>query len=425
MRNFFTYRNGVLHAEDIPVPRLAENVQTPFYCYTTAGVKHNYRLFQAALQLQGLGNFCIHYALKANANMALVRTLADIGAGADVVSEGELRLALAAGIAPQKIVFSGVGKTSAEIAFALKTGILQLNVESEAELRAIHRVATTLNAVAPVSFRVNLDIDANTHHKISTGRKDDKFGIEWLNIPHVYQSAVSLPHLDVVGLSIHIGSQITSLHPFRYAFIRIRDLMTQLRASGFVIQRVDLGGGLGVLYDNAAVQPPSPTAYAAMIQETLGDCRCQILLEPGRFIVANAGILVSRVLYIKEERNKTFVIVDAAMNDLIRPSLYGAFHAIRPVREPGPDVTSQTVDVVGPICETSDVFASQRPLPPVYPGDLLILSNTGAYGATMASTYNIRPLVPEILVKGEQFSIVRRRPSYQEMFSLESFPSWL
>ncbi len=425
MRKFFTYRNGILHAESVSIPNIAESVGTPFYCYTTAALEHYYNFFQSALK--GLGEVCIHYALKANANIAVVRTLANLGAGADVVSEGELRLALAAGISPQQIVFSGVGKTPEEIAFALQTGILQLNVESEAELWTIHRIATTLNTVASVSFRVNLDIDAKTHHKMTTSRKEDKFGIEWRKIPSLLQSAISLPHLKVVGLTTHIGSQITNLQSFRKSFMRMRDLITQLNASGLPIRRLDLGGGLGVLYDpdSAADLPPSPTAYAAVIRETLGDCHCQILLEPGRFIVANAGLLVTRVLYVKEGSNKIFVIVDAAMNDLIRPSLYGAFHAILPITEPRLDMSRQTVDVVGPICETSDVFAPQRSLTPAFPGELLALDGAGAYGATMASTYNLRRLVPEILVKGDKFSIIRRRPSYKEMFALESLPPWL
>ncbi len=425
MQNFFTYRNGILHAEDIPIPNLAESVGTPFYCYTTAALEYYYRLFQSALA--ELREVSIHYALKANTNIAVVRTLANLGAGADVVSEGELRLALAAGISPKKIVFSGVGKTPVEISFALQTGILQLNVESEEELGEIHRIAATLNTVAPVSFRVNLDIDAKTHHKITTSRREDKFGIEWLKIPRILRSAVSLPHLHVVGLTTHIGSQITNLQSFRKSFMRMRNLITQLNASGFPIRRVDLGGGLGVLYDSESAEglPPSPTAYAAVIRETLGDYHCQILLEPGRFIVANAGLLVTRVLYVKEGSNKIFVIVDAAMNDLIRPSLYGAFHAILPIKEPLLDMSRQTVDVVGPICETSDVFAHKRSLTPASPGDLLALDSAGAYGATMASTYNLRRLVPEILVKGDQFSVIRRRPSYKEMFSLESLPPWL
>ena len=420
MQSFFTYRNGMLHAEDMPVQKIADSVGTPFYCYTTAALEHYYRMFQAALpEVQ------IHYALKANANIAVVRTLANLGAGADVVSEGELRLALAAGIAPQRIVFSGVGKTPEEIAFALQTGIGQLNVESEAELKVIHRVAAALGSMAPISFRVNLDIDAHTHHKITTSRKEDKFGIDWLKIPILFQLTKNLPYLKVVGLAIHIGSQIINLQSFKDAFMRMRGIITDLRASGFVIQRVDLGGGLGVLYDNAEVLPPSPRAYASVIQETLGDCHCQILLEPGRFLVAHAGILVTRVLYVKEGSNKIFVIVDAAMNDFIRPSFYGAFHDILPVREPSSDMGYQVVDVVGPICETSDVFAQKRSLVQVFPGDLLAFNTAGAYGATMASTYNMRPLLAEVLVNGEQYSIVQRRQSYEEMFALQTLPPWL
>ncbi|VBB69643.1 Diaminopimelate decarboxylase [invertebrate metagenome] len=418
----FRYRNGILHAESVPLPKLADIVGTPFYCYATAAVERHYRLLQTALP--GLGKVRIHYALKANANMAVVQTLANLGAGADVVSEGEMRLALAVGIPPQRIVFSGVGKTTAEIAFALQTGILQLNVESEPELETINHVATELGRIAPVSFRVNPDIDAHTHHKITTGRSADKFGVALASVPSLFFRSVNLTHLNVVGLATHIGSQITTLQPFKESFLRIRSTVEYLRASGFPIQRIDLGGGLGVPYDSAADRPPSPAAYAAVIRETLGDCNCQILLEPGRLIVANAGILVTRVLYVKEG-SRTFVIVDAAMNDLIRPSLYDAFHAILPVTEPIHGTACQAVDVVGPICETGDVFAHQRSLTPVGPGDLLALTTAGAYGAAMASSYNLRPLIPEVLVKGDEFAVVRRRPSYKEMLTLESLPPWL
>ena len=416
----FAYHDGILHAEDVSLPRLAAEVATPFYCYATATLERHYQVFAAALA--GLPAH-VHYAVKANANMAVVRTLADLGAGADVVSEGELRLALAAGIPPERIVFSGVGKTAAEIALALDHDILQLNVESEPELEAISRIAA--GRVARVALRVNPDINASTHHKITTGRKENKFGIAWTQAPAVFRHAAGLPGIEVVGLATHIGSQITDLQPFRDAFQRVRSLIFQLRADGFPIRRIDLGGGLGVPYDSDAALPPQPAAYAAVIRETLGDCACEILLEPGRLIVANAGILVTRVVYVKEGESRTFVIVDAAMNDLVRPTLYDAFHAILPVVAPPPHAATRVVDVVGPVCETGDTFATQRPLPPVRAGDLLALAGAGAYGAVMASSYNLRPLVPEVIVKGERFAVVRRRPSHAEMLALESLPPWL
>ncbi|KAF0118231.1 MAG: diaminopimelate decarboxylase [Rhodospirillaceae bacterium] len=418
----FTYHDGILHAEDVSLPRLADEVGTPFYCYATATLERHYQVFTAALA--GLPAH-IHYAVKANANMAVVRTLADLGAGADVVSEGELRLALAAGISPKRIVFSGVGKTAAEITLALDHDILQLNVESEPELEAISRIAVASGRVARVALRVNPDIDASTHHKITTGRKENKFGIAWTQAPAVFRYAAGLPCIEVVGLATHIGSQITDLHPFRDAFRRVRSLVFQLRTENFPIRRIDLGGGLGVPYDNDAALPPQPAAYAAVIRETLGDCGCEILLEPGRLIVANAGMLVTRVLYVKEGASRTFVIVDAAMNDLVRPTLYDAFHAILPVVAPPPHTAPRVVDVVGPVCETGDTFATQRPLPPVRAGALLALASAGAYGAVMASSYNLRPLVPEVIVKGGRFAVVRRRPSYAEMLALESLPPWL
>lgn len=418
----FAYHNGILHAEEVSLPALAAAVGTPFYCYATATLERHYRVFTTALASLDAH---VHYALKANANIAVVRTLANLGAGADVVSEGELRLALAAGIPPERIVFSGVGKTAAEIAFALQSDILQLNVESEPELNAINRLAAALGVVAPVALRLNLDVDANTHPKITTGRKENKFGIAWTRAPMLFQQMACLPHLDVVGLATHIGSQITELSPFRKAFVRLRGLVMQLRAGGFPIRCLDLGGGLGVPYDSMAESPPSPAAYAAVIHETLGDCGCRLLLEPGRLIVANAGILVTRVLYVKEGASRTFVIVDAAMNDLVRPTLYDAFHAILPVAEPLPGVIGQVVDVVGPVCETGDIFACQRLLPPTHSGDLLALATAGAYGAVMASSYNLRPLIPEVIIKGDRFAVVRRRPSYIEMLALDNLPPWL
>lgn len=417
----FQYRFGELHAEDVPVFKIAEAVGTPFYCYSTATLERHYTVFAEALT--GM-NAHIHYALKANSNVAVIRTLANLGAGADVVSEGELRLALAAGIPAQRIVFSGVGKTRSELAFALKAGILQINVESEPELLALNEIAGNLGLVAPVSIRVNPDIDAGTHDKITTGRKENKFGIEWTRAHAVFRRAASMPNIDALGVAVHIGSQLTELQPFRDAFLRVRDLVAILRADGLPIRHVDVGGGLGVPYGDESGPPPLPVDYAAVIRETLGGLDCRILLEPGRLIVGNAGILVTRVVYVKEGATRTFVIVDAAMNDLVRPAMYDAHHDIAPVSEPDVNTVRRPVDVVGPVCESSDTFAQQRPLPPVSSGDLLAIGTAGAYGAVMSSGYNARPLVPEVLVKGEAFAIVRRRPTYEEMLSQEILPDW-
>ncbi|MBF0130570.1 MAG: diaminopimelate decarboxylase [Alphaproteobacteria bacterium] len=417
----FQYRAGELHAEDVPVSRIAKAVGTPFYCYSTATLERHYGVFADALR--GLDAH-IHYAMKANSNVAVVRTLANLGAGADVVSEGELRLALAAGVPARRIVFSGVGKTRSELAFAIKAGILQINVESEPELFALNEVAGELGLVAPVSIRVNPDVDAGTHDKITTGRKENKFGIEWTRAHAVFRRAVDLPHVEALGVAVHIGSQLTDLQPFRDAFLRVRDLVTMLRADGLGVRHVDVGGGLGVPYGDGSGPPPLPSEYAAVIRETLGGLGCRILLEPGRLIVGNAGILVTRVVYVKEGATRTFVIVDAAMNDLVRPAMYGALHDIAPVRESDVDARRHPVDVVGPVCESGDTFAQQISLPPVVGGDLLAIGTAGAYGAVMSSDYNARPLVPEILVKGDAFAIVRRRPTYEEMLAREILPDW-
>ncbi|CAA7621303.1 diaminopimelate decarboxylase [Magnetospirillum sp. SS-4] len=419
--NHFHYIDGELHAEDVAIARIAEAVGTPFYCYSTATLERHYAVFAGALGAAGL-DATVCFACKANPNIAVIHTLARLGAGADVVSEGELRQALAAGVPPERIVFSGVGKTRAELDFAVATGILQINVESEPELRMLSEVAAARGVRMPVSIRVNPDVDAGTHAKITTGKKENKFGIEWNRIREVYNLAGSLPGLDVVGIACHIGSQLTEIEPFRQAFLRVRDLVDMLRADGVDIRRLDLGGGLGVPYDDET--PPSPTAYAEIMRDTLGDLGCRVIVEPGRLLVGNAGILVSRVIHVKEGSTRTFLIVDAAMNDLMRPALYDAHHAIIPVAEPGPGTVLAAVDVVGPVCETGDTFARQRPLPPMAAGDLLAFGTAGAYGAAMSSTYNTRPLIPEVLVRGAEFKVVRARPSFEQMRALESLPDW-
>lgn len=418
----FQYQLGHLHAEEVPLSRIAQQVGTPFYCYSSATLEHHYRVLESALT--GL-NAQIHYAMKANSNVAVVRTLANLGAGADVVSEGELRLAMAAGVPANRIVFSGVGKTRAELTLALQVGIFQINVESEPELNALSEVATSLGLIAPVSLRVNPDIDAGTHEKITTGRKENKFGIEWTQARAVYHKARALPGIDVVGVAVHIGSQLTDLAPFRAAFLRVRDLVMTLRADGFNIRRIDVGGGLGVPYEHEKEHPPSPDAYAEMLRDTLESLKTTLILEPGRLITANAGILVTQIVYVKESTTRTFAIVDAAMNDLVRPAMYDAYHEIIPVVEPLPNAPRCIVDVVGPVCESGDTFAQQRSLPLLSAGDLLVIGTAGAYGAVMASSYNARLLVPEVMVKGDAFAIVRHRPSYKEMLALEALPEWL
>jgi len=419
--NHFDYRDGVLHVEELALPEIARQIGTPFYCYSTATLARHYRVFADALAASGL-DAQICFALKANPNVAVVRTLAELGAGADVVSEGELRQALAAGVPPDRIVFSGVGKTRRELEFAVATGILQINVESEPELLALSEVAAARGLRMPIALRVNPDVDAGTHEKITTGRKENKFGIEWTRAHEVYRRARSLPGIAVVGVACHIGSQLTEIAPFEAAFLRVRDLVAMLRGDGFDIRRLDLGGGLGVPYESEL--PPLPADYAAAVARTLGDLGCRIVVEPGRLLVGNAGVLVSRVIYVKEGATRTFVIIDAAMNDLMRPALYDAHHAIEPVVQPRSDAPLAPVDVVGPVCESGDTFARQRALPPLRADDLLVLRTAGAYGAAMASTYNSRPLVPEVLVNGDRFAVVRARPTYDEMLALESLPDW-
>lgn len=421
--HYFVYCNGILHAEDVSIPAIAEKVGTPFYCYSTATLTRHYLVFREALQ--GV-DASICFAMKANSNLAVVHTLANLGAGADVVSGGELELAMKAGVPASKIVFSGVGKTEAEMALALKCGVAQLNVESEAELHTLSRVAKQMGATVRVALRVNPDVDAKTHDKISTGRKGDKFGIDWELAPRLYQKAAGLGGLEPTAVAVHIGSQITTLAPFEAAFKRVHELVAKLRANGFLINHLDLGGGLGVPYDHTSnVHPPSPAEYGAMVKRTLGDLGCKMMFEPGRLIVGNAGILVTRVISTKQTTSRRFVIVDAGMNDLVRPAMYGAYHEILPVVEAPPSPGATVADIVGPVCETTDRFAQDYRLPQLAAGDLLAILTTGAYGAVMASTYNARPLVPEVLVNGNQYAVVRRRPTIEEMTALESLPPWL
>ncbi len=418
--NHFDYKDGQLFAEDVSIESIADRVGTPFYCYSTATLERHYKILAEALTDAGV-EAAICFAVKANSNVAVIKTLAQLGAGADVVSEGELRRALAAGVPPERIVFSGVGKTRDELRFAVATGIHQINVESEPELDMLSNVAVELGREQAIAIRVNPDVDANTHEKITTGRKENKFGIEWTDAHQVLRRAHDLPGLKAVGVACHIGSQLTEIQPFKDAFIRIRDLVVMLKADGIAIERLDLGGGLGVPYQGEIL--PGPREYAKVVAATLGNLGCKIMVEPGRLLVGNAGILVTRVIYVKEGATRTFVIVDAAMNDLMRPALYDAYHQIDPVKLTGEDPV--LVDVVGPVCETGDTFAKQRSLQPVNPGDLLVLRTAGAYGASMSSMYNSRPLAPEVLVKGDQFAEVRARPAYQEILAMESLPAWL
>lgn len=416
----FTYKNGLLKAEDVSLADLADEIGTPFYCYSRATLERHFQVFDAALD--GLDH-TICYAVKANGNMAVIKTLAQLGAGADVVSGGELVRALQAGVPGSKIVFSGVGKTREEMAQALDAGIHQLNVESEPELVALSEVAESKGVTARVAIRINPDVDAKTHAKITTGRAENKFGIDWDKAPDIYARARDLPGIDASGIATHIGSQLTDLEPYRKAYERLRDVALDLRGRGHDIRRLDLGGGLGIPYNDENAPPPAD--YGAMVKEIVGPLGCHITVEPGRLIAGNAGVLVTRVLYVKEGSTRRFVIVDAAMNDLLRPALYDAYHAIVPAVEPSPGEPTAPVDVVGPVCETGDTFAVQRHLPAVNAGELLVIRSAGAYGAVMASTYNGRPLVPEVLVSGGDHAVVRRRVEAEEFMAFDALPPWL
>ena len=416
----FAYKDGVLHAEDVNLQALAEEVGTPFYCYSTATLERHFRVMDGAFKDT---DHLICYAMKANSNQAVIKTMAALGAGMDVVSEGELRRALAAGVPARKIVFSGVGKTAKEMAYALREGIACFNVESEPELELLSTVAQRVGQRASVSIRVNPDVDAKSHAKISTGKADNKFGITYLRASEVYARAAALPNIDVTGVDMHIGSQITELAPFEQAFKLMAELVTRLKAEGHNIRHLDLGGGLGVPYRGDNDIPPHPDEYAAMVKRTLGHLGLKYMMEPGRMIVGNAGIMVSRVIYVKENEGKTFVVQDAAMNDLIRPTLYDAYHEILAVEE-SRNKTTQEADVVGPVCETGDYFAKSRRLPKLQQGDLIAIMTAGAYGAVQSGTYNTRPLIPEILVKDDQFAVVRPRQTYEELIGLDRLAPW-
>jgi diaminopimelate decarboxylase len=416
----FQYRDGILHAEDVSLKVLAEEVGTPFYCYSAATLTRHYQVMDKALAGT---DHQICYAMKANSNQAVIKTMADLGAGMDVVSEGELRRALAVGVPARKIVFSGVGKTAREIAFALKEGIACFNVESEPELELLSQIAQRVGQRASISIRVNPDVDAKTHAKITTGKADNKFGISYIEAPRVYARAAELEAIDVTGIDMHIGSQITELAPFEKAFQLMGELARQLLAQGHNIRHLDLGGGLGVPYRGTNDVPPHPDEYGAMVKRVLGPLGLKLVLEPGRMFVGNAGILVSRVVYVKENEGKSFVIQDAAMNDLIRPTLYDAYHDIMPVDE-ARLATLFEADVVGGVCETGDYFAKGRRIAKVEQGDLIAIMTAGAYGAVQSGTYNTRPLVPEILVSQDKWAVVRARQSYEELIGLDSLASW-
>ncbi len=422
--NHFQYRNGILHAEDVPLPEIAAQVGTPFYCYSTATIERHYKVFSQAFEdIPSL----VCYAMKANSNQAVLKTLARLGSGADVVSGGELKRALDAGIPASKILFSGVGKTDAEMDAAIEADILCFNVESIPELKALSARAVTRGKSARVSFRINPDVDAKTHAKISTGKKEDKFGIPWDEAEHVYAMAADLPGIEVTGIDMHIGSQITELEPFDRAFSKLEGLVRRLREQGHLIRHVDLGGGLGIPYQSDNEPPPGPDAYAETVKRHVRALECEVMFEPGRLIVGNAGILVGSVIFRKDAdaSEKIFIIADAAMNDLIRPTLYEAWHDIKPVIEPKPDAEWIIADVVGPVCETGDYLARGRNLPAIERGDLFAVYSSGAYGAVQASTYNTRPLVPEVLVKGDRFEVVRPRLSVDELIAMDRVPDWL
>ncbi|WP_068084181.1 diaminopimelate decarboxylase [Polycladidibacter stylochi] len=417
----FLYKDGTLHAESVALTKIASQVGTPFYCYSRATLERHYAvLAEAFSQIDHL----ICYAMKANSNQAVLQVLAQKGAGVDVVSEGELRRALAAGIPANKIVFSGVGKKRSEMRFALEAGILCFNIESEPELQRLSQVASEMDKVAPVSLRINPDVDAKTHAKISTGKAENKFGISWQRAREVYAQVAKLPALKATGIDMHIGSQITSLEPFDSAFSRLGELVAQLKSDGHAIQHVDVGGGLGIPY-GGGIEAPDPRAYADVVRKHVEKLGCKVVFEPGRLIAGNAGILVTETIFVKEGDAKNFIIVDAAMNDLIRPTLYEAHHEIAAVEQAREEGDKIFADVVGPVCETGDYLAKDRELPKVDEGDLLAVYSAGAYGAVQSCTYNSRLLVPEVLVDGDKYAVIRERRSYEDLIAQDTVPNWV
>ncbi|MBT4567830.1 MAG: diaminopimelate decarboxylase [Marinovum sp.] len=418
----FLYRDGLLHAEDVAIQDIAEQVGTPFYVYSTATLIRHFKLFDEALD--GLDHL-VCFAMKAASNQAILKTLGNLGAGMDVVSGGEYLRARAAGVPSERIVFSGVGKTRSEMHQALQGGVRQFNIESEPELHLLNEVALSLGRTAPITIRVNPDVDAKTHAKIATGKSENKFGIPISRARDVYAQAAQLKGLDIVGIDVHIGSQLTELEPFVAAYRKLAELTKTLRSDGHNIRRLDLGGGLGIPYTRSNEAPPLPTDYGAMVKRELGHLGCEIEIEPGRLIAGNAGLLVSSVIYVKSGEDREFLILDAAMNDLVRPAMYDAHHDIVPVIEPAAGTEQAVYDIVGPVCESGDTFAKGRHLVAQQQGDLVAFRSAGAYGAVMSSEYNTRPLIPEVLVNGDQFAVIRARPSYDDIINRDSLPDWL
>ena len=417
----FDYKDGEMHAENIPLSKIAAEVGTPVYVYSTATFTRHYKVFAENFSdTEAL----VAYSVKANSNIAVLATLAKLGAGADVVSGGELKRALIAGIPAKKIVFSGVGKTREEMEDALTAGIRVFNVESLPELRLLNEIALSMGKKAPVAFRVNPDVTAGGHDKISTGKKENKFGIAWSRAEATYSEAAKLPAIQIVGVDVHIGSQISDLAPFEKAIVKVGGLIKRLRAAGHSITSFDIGGGLGIPYGNNTAPPPLPSEYAAMVKRLTADLNVEMIFEPGRMIAGNSGILLSEVLYVKRGEDRDFLIIDAAMNDLLRPALYDAFHDMEAVKQPSLD-HMETYDVVGPICESGDTFTKGREMPKLESGELIVLHSAGAYGAAQASQYNTRPLIPEVLVNGDEFAVIRSRPSVEDILKTESLPDWL